>query len=69
MKNGEVVKASGLIFAMLDEIGKKLNFTYVVIPPDDGRYGVNKADEQKLNGMVGMLERNEVRVFLIAYRS
>ena len=35
-KQGKVVKYSGLIFTLLDEISYKLNFTYVVKVPEDG---------------------------------
>ncbi len=55
---GDVVESTGLIFAMLDELAGKLNFSYVVVPPEDGAFGI-KVDG-KWNGMIGQMVRKEV---------
>ena len=55
---GQVVKYSGLIFALLDEIAKKLNFTYVVKEPSDGLWGDRKRGEW--NGLIKQVIDKEV---------
>ena len=57
---GDVTKASGLVFAMLNEIGKTLNFSYVVVPPADNSFGVKKPGSNEFSGMTGQLIRQEV---------
>ena len=52
------VKYSGLIFAMLDYIGQRLNFTYQVLEPADGLWGTYENGEW--NGMIKQLVENEV---------
>ena len=47
---GKVVGYTGLIFALVDEVGKKLNFTYVVQPPADGLWGAKEGGQW--NGMI-----------------
>ena len=47
---GQVVGYSGLMFDMIDEIGRKLNFTYIVVPPADGNWGLKVNGEW--NGMI-----------------
>ena len=37
-----MMKTSGLVFAMLDEIASALNFSYSVIPPEDNSMGFRK---------------------------
>ena len=39
-RGNEVTNSSGIVFYMLREMAKKLNFTYTVIPPKDGQFGV-----------------------------
>merc|ERR1719186_90166 len=55
---GNVVKYSGLMFALVDEIGKKLNVTYVVAPPADGKWGLKEGREW--NGMIRQVMNKEV---------
>jgi len=57
-ERGNVVKYSGLIFALLDEVAKKLNFTYVVKEPGDGKWGDRKAGTW--NGMIKQVADKEV---------
>ena len=52
------IKYSGLIFALLDVIGKKLNFTYNVKEPADGLWGTS--ENGQWNGMVKQLINKEV---------
>ena len=40
---GNVVGYSGLIFALLNEVSRKLNFTYMVIEPPDKKWGIKAA--------------------------
>ena len=54
------VKYSGLIFALLDMIGTRLNFTYIVKEPADGLWGTNEDGEW--NGMVKQLIDREVLI-------
>ena len=54
------VKYSGLIFALLDMIGTRLNFTYIVKEPADGLWGTNADGEW--NGMVKQLIDSEVLI-------
>ena len=54
------MKYSGLIFAMMDYIGIKLNFTYQVVEPADGLWGTR--DGAEWNGMIGQLISKEVFV-------
>ena len=37
-----MIKTSGLVFAMLDEIASALNFSYSVVPPEDNSMGFRK---------------------------
>jgi len=57
-ERGDVVRYTGLIFALLDLIGQKLNFTYVVVEPADGKWG----DQQggSWNGMIRQVQNKEV---------
>jgi ionotropic glutamate receptor len=45
---------------MLDEIAERLNFTYIVVPPQDNAFGVKKSGSNEFTGMVGQLIRQEV---------
>ena len=55
---GDIYNQTGLIFAMLSELGRSLNFTYVVVTPQDGEYGVKR--DGKWTGIVKMIEDEEV---------
>ena len=46
------------MFALLDEIAKKLNFTYVVKEPSDGKWGDKKNGQW--NGMIEQVIKKEV---------
>ena len=54
------IQYSGLIFAMLDYIGERLNFTYRVLEPADGLWGTYQNGEW--NGMIKQLVENEVMI-------
>ena len=64
-EKGNIVKYSGLIFALLDEISYKLNFTYVVKVPADGLWGV-KVNGQ-WNGMIKQVMDKEVFMAAAAF--
>ena len=60
---GNVVNASGLVFAMLDEMGQLLNFTYKVVTPRAGDRGFGTlSSDQQFNGVIGMIERGEAQL-------
>merc|ERR1712117_958767 len=61
---GDVVQASGLVFEMLNEIASTLNFTYSVLPPDEGDFGFKKKGSNEYDGMVGQLI-NQARIYII----
>lgn len=52
----------GYVVDMLEELKKKLNFTYTIIPVRDERYGVKDSKTGKWNGMIGEVQRNEVNM-------
>ncbi|XP_047486802.1 LOW QUALITY PROTEIN: ionotropic receptor 93a-like [Penaeus chinensis] len=56
--SGRVVGYSGLMFEVLNELASKLNFTYVVRPPSDGKWGAK--ENGQWNGMVKMIMDKEV---------
>ena len=62
---GNVVKYSGLIFALLDEISYKLNFTYVVKEPADGLWGLK--ENGQWNGMIRQVMDEEVMLAAAAF--
>ena len=57
---GDVVKTSGLVFSLLDEIASTLNFSYSVLPPDDNSFGFKKSGSNEYDGMIGQLINQEV---------
>ena len=57
---GQVVKYSGLVFALLDEVAKKLNFTYIVKEPRDGKWG--DSESGSWNGLIRQVIDKEVVV-------
>ena len=64
-KQGKVVKYSGLIFTLLDEISYKLNFTYVVKVPEDGLWGL-KVNGQ-WNGLIKQVMDGDVVMAAAAF--
>jgi len=64
-EKGNIVKYSGLIFALLDEISYKLNFTYVVKVPADGLWGL-KVNGQ-WNGLIRQVMDEEVLMAAAAF--
>ena len=56
--NGSV-KWSGLTFEILDELARDLNFSYVVIEPPDGQWGIEKYDGN-WTGMIRQVQKAEV---------
>ncbi|XP_018027085.1 ionotropic receptor 93a [Hyalella azteca] len=60
-KNNTIVGYTGLMFDILNEIGRRLNFTYEVIPPPEiNKFGV--LENGRYNGMMGQITRKEVLV-------
>ena len=58
-----MLESSGLIFALLDEIGNRMNFTYqVVTPPKDDQYFGAVQSNGEFNGVIGMVERGEAHL-------
>ena len=49
--NGKFIKYAGVIFEVLNQISHKLNFTYSVHEPPDGKYG-NEQSDGSYNGMI-----------------
>ena len=47
---GQIVDYSGFVFEVLNQISFKLNFTYEVVEPEDGKWGSSAGD-----GMVGQV--------------
>jgi len=62
---GNVVGYTGLIFTLLDEIAKKLNFTYVVKEPRDGLWGLKKNGQW--NGLIKQVMDKEVVLAAAAF--
>ncbi|XP_066943243.1 ionotropic receptor 93a-like [Macrobrachium rosenbergii] len=62
---GSVVGYTGLMFAVLNELGAKLNFSYVVRTPADGQWGVE--NNGKWNGMIKMIQDKEVIIGVAAF--
>ena len=58
---GNIIKYSGLVFSMLDELGKRLNFTYNVISPRDKYFGAPKSNGQ-FSGVIGQIQRGEAQL-------
>ena len=60
ISGGDIIETTGLIFAMLDQLGHSMNFTYTVVtPPDEQVAGVRKANGE-WSGIIGQVVRNEV---------
>ena len=53
------IKWSGLTFDILDEIARDLNFSYVVIEPPDGQWGIEEYDGN-WTGMIRQVQKAEV---------
>ena len=49
--HGKFIKYSGVIFELLTQVSHKLNFTYSVHEPPDGKYG-NEQSDGSYNGMI-----------------
>ncbi|KAF2354013.1 Ionotropic glutamate receptor L-glutamate and glycine-binding domain [Trinorchestia longiramus] len=63
---GKVVGHSGLMFDILDELSHRLNFTYEVVTPTDGMWGVRDRNG-RFNGMMQQLINKEVLVGCAAF--
>ncbi|VDI39698.1 Hypothetical predicted protein [Mytilus galloprovincialis] len=50
---------SGITIELLKQLSYNLNFTYEIIPPPDGKWGVG-SDNNSWNGMIGQLQRREI---------
>lgn len=62
---GNVVGTSGLIFTLLNEISKKLNFTYIVKEPADGLWGLKVNGEW--NGLIKQVMDGDVLMAAAAF--
>ena len=58
-KNGEIKLANGMFVDIFKELAMVMNFTYTVIEPPDGEWGVLR-DDGTWSGMVGQLEAKVV---------
>ena len=45
-RKGEIVGVSGLVFEVLDQISYRLNFSYIVREPADGKWGVKEVKKR-----------------------
>ena len=61
---GQVVDYSGFVFEVLNQISFKLNFTYEVVEPEDGKWGSSAGD-----GMVGQVMIVMMMMMMIMSRS
>ena len=55
-RSGNIMETSGLMFALLDEIGGRLNFTYQVVTPPPGDRYFGKLNSGQFNGVMGMIQ-------------
>ncbi|XP_078312839.1 putative glutamate receptor [Crassostrea virginica] len=62
--DGNLVVAGGVCGDITKILSSKLNFTYRVILPDDGQWGILKEDGN-WTGMIGMLNRREVDIAMV----
>ncbi|XP_076061279.1 ionotropic receptor 93a-like [Oratosquilla oratoria] len=65
-KIGRVVAYKGLMFEVLDELASRLNFTYVVMTPPDGKWGT-KDSSGNWNGMIKMVQDKQVLLGIAAF--
>ncbi|KAK7084679.1 hypothetical protein SK128_009074 [Halocaridina rubra] len=65
-RSGKIIGYSGLMFAVLDELAAKLNFSYVVRTPPDGQWGIDTGNGN-WNGMIRMVQDSEVSGILAFY--
>ena len=45
---GQIIDSSGLVFEVLDQISYKLNFSYSIREPADGKWGVTEVEMNML---------------------
>ncbi|XP_061189524.1 probable glutamate receptor [Saccostrea echinata] len=63
-EDGNLVVAGGVCGDIIRILCNKLNFTYRVIPPEDGQWGILMEDGN-WTGMIGMLHRREVDIAMV----
>ena len=56
--SGDIIESTGVIFALMNVLAEKLNFTYTVMEPESGRYGVKV--NGRWDGMVKLMEEKKV---------
>ena len=54
-------RMTGMFAEIFDNLQEIMNFSYTLTQPPDGQWGALKPDNT-WNGMVGMLERNEIDI-------
>jgi len=52
------VTGKGIVFDLLKTLGVRFNFTYLLVPASDNKFGV-KSNNGQWSGMIGQLQRNE----------
>ena len=60
-QDGFVVDAKGLLFDILQELAKNLNFTTTMTTPKDGQWG-SKTDKEEYTGLIGDLVHRETDI-------
>ena len=62
-QNNGTFAYSGVMWFVLQHLSSVMNFTYDMVRPPDGKWGV-KSETGNWNGMIGMLDRGEVDIAL-----
>ncbi|KAK6192730.1 hypothetical protein SNE40_004154 [Patella caerulea] len=58
---------SGWVFDLLKDMAADLNFTYQIMEPEDGEWGVRSAGNTTWNGLIGLGQRREVDIVYAEY--
>ncbi|XP_068224352.1 glutamate receptor ionotropic, delta-2-like [Palaemon carinicauda] len=61
LDNGTAVPDYGIDFQVIEALGRRLNFTYRILEPSDGRWGGPEGDGT-VSGMVGMVARHSAHL-------
>ena len=60
--NGGIVNTGGVFAETMEQLEKRLNFSQVILKPEDGKAGGLEPDGKTWNGLVGMLIRDEADI-------
>ncbi|XP_071537682.1 glutamate receptor ionotropic, delta-1-like [Panulirus ornatus] len=63
LENGTIVAISGIDLSVINAVSEKLNFTYRLITPPDGRWG-GPQPNNTITGLVGQVARHEAHATL-----